>query len=89
MGAHLWNTGMPDIRVYYWRYSHHEVDFVLKYGPRLVGIEVKSGPEAGSSRGLEEFEKTFKPARTMLVGEQGISLEEFLSRAATDWFDTT
>lgn len=88
VGAHLWNTGMPDIKVYYWRHSHHEVDFVLTYGPRLVGIEVKSGPEAGNSRGLEEFEKTFKPARTMLVGEQGISLEEFLSRAATDWFDT-
>lgn len=89
VGAHLWNTGMPDIRVFYWRQSHHEVDFVLKYGPRLVGIEVKSGAEAGSSRGLDAFESQFQPERTMLVGEQGISLEEFLSRAATDWFDTT
>ena len=89
VGAHLWNTGMPDIEVYYWQQSHYEVDFVLKHGPRVVGIEVKSGPKAGTLRGLHEFEKVFKPARIMLVGEQGIPLEEFLSRAATDWFDTT
>jgi len=89
VGAHLCNTGMPDIRVYYWRLSPHEVDFVLEFGHRLIGIEVKSGSRRGQSRGLEVFQKNFKPEHVMLVGQQGTPLEEFLRRPAVDWFNRT
>ena len=88
VGAHLCNTGRPEIKVYYWREGHHEVDFVLKRGPRLVRVEVRNGPGHGSSPGgLDRFQGEFDPARTLLVGGQGIPLEEFLSYPATDWCD--
>lgn len=89
VGAHLFNTGMPDIRLYYWRESPHEVDFVLEYGRRLIGIEVKSTPRGDNSDGLAVFQEHFEPVRTLLVGEQGIPLEEFLARPSIYWLDTT
>ena len=89
VGAHLCNTGMPDIKVYYWRHSPHEIDFVLERGRRLIGIEVKSGSGGGNLRNLDMFQKKFNPERILLVGEQSTPLEEFLSQPASHWFDTT
>ena len=63
--------------MYYWRDGQHEVDFVLQRGPRLVAIEVKSGPRRGSLSGLETFAERFQPQRLLLVGERGIPLNEF------------
>jgi predicted AAA+ superfamily ATPase len=85
VGAHLLNTATSDIRVYYWRDGQHEVDFVLRRGPRLVGIEVKSGPMRRSPRGLETFEERFKPERILVVGEAGVPLNEFLAAPAGYW----
>ena len=86
-GAHLINTAAADTRLYYWRDDPHEVDFVLQRGPRLVAIEVKSGPRHGPTRGLAEFEQRFKPTRTLLVGETGIPLNEFLAAPADRWIE--
>jgi hypothetical protein len=85
VGAHLLNTATSDIRVYYWRDGQHEVDFVLRRGPRLVGIEVKSGPIRRAPRGLEAFEQRFRPQRILVVGEGGVSLNEFLAAPAGYW----
>lgn len=89
VGAHLFNTGMPDIRLHYWRESPYEVDFVLEQGRRLIGIEVKSTPRGNNSDGLALFQERFSPERTLLVGGQGIPLEEFLTQPATHWFDSS
>ncbi len=85
VGAHLFNTATSDIRVYYWRDGQHEVDFVLRRGPRLVGIEVKSGLRPRLSRGLEVFEARFGPQRILVVGEGGVRLNEFLAAPAGYW----
>ena len=85
VGAHLLNTATSDIHVYYWRDGQHEVDFVLRRGPRLVGIEVKSGPRRRSPRGLETFEERFKPQRILVAGEGGVPLNEFLAMPAGYW----
>jgi len=89
VGAHLFNTGMPDIRLHYWRESPHEVDFVLELGRRLVSIEVKSSAREDNSSGLAVFRERFAPERSLLVGEQGIPLEEFLTQPATYWFNSS
>ncbi|MYB34329.1 MAG: ATP-binding protein [Gammaproteobacteria bacterium] len=88
VGAHLYNTGMPDIKLHYWRKSPHEVDFVLVKGRRLIGIEVKSSLIHGSHGGLSAFEKEFSPEKTLLVGGSGIPLAEFLVQPANHWFET-
>ncbi len=88
VGAHLVNTASPDIHVHYWRDGPHEVDFVLRNGPRVIAIEVKSG--ARRSRrlpGVERFQQRFAPHRTLLVGDGGVSLREFLTFPARHWFD--
>jgi len=69
----------------HWRDVQHEVDFVLRRGPRLVGIEVKSGPRPRSPRGLEVFEARFDPQRILVVGEGGVPLNEFLAAPAGYW----
>jgi len=65
--------------VFYWRDRGLEVDFVLRHGRSLVAIEVKSGRRRDSLPGLAAFSKAFKGSRVLLVGGDGIPLEEFLS----------
>ena len=88
VGAHLFNTATPDIRLHYWRDGALEVDFVLRRGPRVIAVEVKSGLRRSRLHGLEAFEKRFSPIRSLLVGEGGVSLADFLSVSADHWFDT-
>ena len=87
VGAHLLNTAGSDIRLYYWRDGPHEVDFVLHRGPRVVAIEVKSGPRRGSPRGLDTFTERFGSHRSLVVGEAGVPLHEFLAAPAGRWFE--
>ena len=86
VGAHLVNSAESDIRVHYWRDRSLEVDFVLQRGARIVSIEVKSGPGAGAQRGFDEFRERFNPHRSVLVGDEGVPLSEFLAVPASDWF---
>ena len=81
VGAHLLNSSMgSDLEVTYWRDGNQEVDFVLRQGAHLVALEVKSGRGKNSLPGMEAFAWQFKPQRQLLVGGQGIPLEEFLSK---------
>jgi hypothetical protein len=86
VGAHLVNSAMgTKVEVFYWRERGKEVDFILRLGKTLVAIEVKSGLKKESLPGMESFLHLFKPAKALLVGEQGIPLQEFLSAPAAHW----
>ena len=87
VGAHLYNTEASDIGLQYWRKNQHEVDFVLQRGPRVVAIEVKSGPQRRNTSGMAEFEKQFSPVCSLVVGADGIPLNEFLNEPAEHWFE--
>lgn len=87
VGAHLFNTAFDDCQVQYWRESPDEVDFVLTNGRKLLAIEVKSGSNFATPKGLKAFTEKFKGARPLIVGEGGIPLAEFLSRPAEDWLE--
>ncbi len=87
-GAHLFRTRRPGARLHYWRRGRRddlEVDFVLERGPHLLAVEVKAGPFRGPHPGLAAFQKQFPHARTMVVGEGGVPLVEFLSEPAEFW----
>lgn len=66
------------MEVFYWRERNLEVDFVLRYRGQLVALEIKSNSEK-TTKGLEEFDKRFHPVRSLVVGDGGITAEEFLS----------
>ena len=86
VGAHLLNTAQIDgTRVYYWKGRYSEVDFVLQRGTHLVAVEVKSGQQTRSARGLGEFLRKFPTARKLLVGANGVALSEFLGAPAGHW----
>ena len=87
VGAHLFNSATPEISLHYWREKSIEVDFVLKRGPKLVAIEVKSGSRPAGATGMVEFNKRFAPLRSVLIGEGGVPLNEFLSVPANEWFE--
>ncbi len=79
VGAHLLNLSLSRrFKLYYWRQGNNEVDFVAQIGNKVVGIEVKSGWSKKRS-GLVAFQRGFQPDHTLLIGESGISWEEFLS----------
>ena len=86
VGAHLINssTGTP-VRVFYWRESSDEVDFVLQKGASLMAIEVRSGRTREGLSGLTRFSQLHKPKQKLLVGADGISVKEFLSSPAMSW----
>ena len=86
VGAHLFNTARPDVALSYWRDGAHEVDFVLRRGSRVRGIEVKSGAGRANERAMRGFEARFQATRSLLVGEGGVPLNEFLSTPAHEWF---
>jgi predicted AAA+ superfamily ATPase len=83
VGAHLANAALRgECTVHYWRERNHEVDFVVQTGRTLTAIEVKSGRAPQVHAGTAAFMQAFHPTRTLLVGGDGIGLEDFLSRPA-------
>jgi len=86
VGAHLANAAMRgECALHYWRERNHEVDFVVRAGRRLTAIEVKSGRAPQAHPGTAAFAQAFKPKRTLLVGGDGIALDDFLMRPVAHW----
>jgi hypothetical protein len=71
--------------LYYWSHRNREVDFVLRRGRSLAAIEVKSGRARSGLPGVEAFSKEFRVKRKLLVGGDGIPLDEFLLTDVTEW----
>ena len=86
VGAHLSNAAADgQCEVFYWRHRNREVDFVVRAGRALTAIEVKSGRVHPALSGMAAFAEIFQPARTLLVGGDGIAVEDFLSRPVESW----
>ncbi len=86
IGAHLLNSVRgTQIELFYWREGDKEVDFVLKLGDNITAIEVKSNSDSFKRSGVDLFVKEFKPNRVLLIGEQGIPLEDFLTSPITNF----
>ncbi len=79
VGAYLINQAFKyRYDVFYWRERNLEVDFVLRRGDAIVAVEVKSNAEK-DTRGLQEFRNRFHPQNAFIVGDGGISAEDFMS----------
>ena len=78
IGAHLINKATEGrYEVFYWRHRNDEVDFVLKKGKKIIGIEVKSGATKPTN-GMKAFKARFNPYKILLVGTTGILWQDFL-----------
>jgi predicted AAA+ superfamily ATPase len=86
VGAHLTNAALRgECTVYYWRERNREVDFVVRAGRTLTAVEVTSGRAPEAHAGTAAFREAFHPTRTLLVGGDGITVDEFLRRPVTHW----
>lgn len=86
VGAHLANAAAAGkCEVFYWRERNREVDFVVRAGRRLIAIEVKSGRARDALPGMQAFNEAFKPDRLLLVGGDGIAVEDFLRQPIERW----
>jgi uncharacterized protein len=86
VGAYLANAAVAGVcELFYWRDRNREVDFVMRMGRTVTAIEVKSGRTRDAMAGIAAFSALFKPKRTLLVGGDGIAIEEFLSRPVEYW----
>ena len=61
------------------------MDFVLRRGDTIVGIEVKSSRSRQSIPGMAAFMRAFPNHRSLLIGGQGIPLEEFFSNPVREY----
>jgi predicted AAA+ superfamily ATPase len=88
VGASLANgIKEKNIELFYWSGYNTEVDFVITRGKKTVAIEVKSGRKRTALPGMKLFNSIFKPARLLLVGTGGISLEQFLLTPSEKWLE--
>lgn len=86
VGAYLANAAAAgECELSYWRERNYEVDFVTRAGRAVTAIEVKSGRAQDTYPGLAAFAEAFKPTRKLLVGADGIPVEEFLLSPVAGW----
>ena len=86
VGAHLVNASAGGVcEVFYWRDRGREVDFVVRSGRKLTALEVKSGRAPAALPGLDAFVEAFRPHRTLVIGGDGIAIEEFLAQPVKHW----
>ena len=86
VGAHLANAAAAGkFELFYWRERNREVDFVVRAGRKLIAVEVKSGRAQAVLAGMQAFNQAFKPDRLLLVGGDGIAVDEFLQMPVENW----
>ncbi len=84
VGAYLLGEAEEeDYDVFYWRERDNEVDFIVNRGGRITALEVKSG-RRGMNSGLPHFMEKFHPDRSLVVGINGIRLEDFFTASIAD-----
>ena len=87
VGCHIVNVAYSyRMQPYYWRDGDNEVDFVLKSGSKIVGMEVKSSHEK-YTHGLTLFREQFKPHAAFVVGYEGYPATDFLTADLRTLFD--
>ena len=87
VGAHLANAAATGrCRLFYWRERNLEVDFVVERAGKVIAIEVKSGRRRDGLPGVGAFLKAYPKARTLLVGADGVAVEEVLLKPVEAWF---
>lgn len=74
------------VSLHYWAAGNGEVDFVLVKGTKAVAIEVKSARHRGRMAGMKAFSKEFDVHKKLLVGADGIPIEQFITTDLLSWF---
>ena len=86
IGVHLSRAAhLGKFELFYWREGNDEVDFVLRRGRQVIGLEIKSGRRQ-SAPGIAAFQRRANPDKVLLIGQSGISWADFLRADPTGLF---
>jgi uncharacterized protein len=86
IGAHLLNAAkVNNMELNYWREGNFEVDFILQYKNKVIGIEVKIG-SAKFTKEMQRFSSHFKPYKMYLISNDGLNWKEILKINPVDLF---
>ena len=86
IGAHLVNHAISEnYRVEYWRDRNAEVDYVVQYKDKKIGIEIKNKVMPKTS-GAKLFTQELNPYKMLSIGDKGIPISEFLKMNPIDMF---
>jgi uncharacterized protein len=78
IGAHLLNYSITHgFKLFYWKESNNEVDFVIQKNNKVVAMEIKSGLSQ-KNRGMALFKKKYPAAKVLLIGQNGLPWKEFI-----------
>ncbi len=58
---------------------------MVRAGDVTTAIEVKSGRVRDALPGMAAFAEAFRPTRALLVGGDGIAVDDFLSKPVGHW----
>lgn len=70
---------------YYWREKNNEVDYVVQIEGKTYALEIKAGNKVRSKSGLQAFLKQHPKAMPLIIGADGIALEDLLSATTWKW----
>jgi len=59
---------------------------MLKKGEKIIALEVKSSLKKETLSGMNTFVKMYAPFKALVIGSQGIPIQEFLSIPIDIWF---
>lgn len=85
-GARVLNPSLRrSLGVSHRRERNLELDVVLHHGRTIAALEVKSGRRRESLARMEAVARQFKPESMLLVGDEGIPLEESVLQPGEAW----
>ncbi len=86
ISVHLCRSArLGEIDLFYWRDGNDEVDFVVRRGRQVIGLEIKSG-RTQAAPGMAAFQRKASPDKVLLIGNSGILWQDFLRAEVPDLF---
>ncbi len=86
IGSYLLNSSrLNNFQVYYWRDGNEEVDFIIQKSDKIIPIEVKTG-KLKRHNGLISFSNKFKVKKPLLISDDSLKWQEFLSLNINELF---
>lgn len=72
--------------LFYWRDRDDELDYVIKIGPRVIAIEVKSGNSVGCPKTFEIFRKKYPRSECILLTKARVHNSRSFKQMALEEF---
>ena len=88
IGGHILNATLgTKMEVSYWKDGNNEIDFVLSKDDKIITITIGNDKKSLDSRSIEKFSRLYNPQCNLFVGENGISIEQFLLTPLESWIE--